>query len=1196
MEKNSIREELDKRVLVLDGAMGTMIQQLHLTEEDFRGERFTGWNRPLKGCNDVLALTNAGIVGRIHREYLEAGADILLTDTFNANAVSMADYGLENEVYEINRSAAMLARRAAGEYSALDPGKPRFVAGSIGPTNRTASLSSDVNDPSSRNITFDELKTAYAVQAEGLIDGGIDVFLVETIFDTLNAKAAVKAIEETCERKGVRLPVMLSCTVTDSAGRILSGQTVEAFYVSMSHTPGLLSVGLNCAFGAEQMKPYLRTLSSVAGCAVSAHPNAGLPDGFGTYDQNPEMMARVMRDFLEEGLVNIVGGCCGTTPEHIRQIAALVPGYSKRIIPHKAPVTLLSGLEVLTIVPETGFVNIGERANVAGSAKFARLIREERYEEALSIAKDQVENGAQIVDICMDDAMIDGVGAMRRFLNFAASEPGLARVPWMIDSSKWEVIEAGLKCTQGKAIVNSISLKEGEKIFLQRAKAVHSYGAAVVVMLFDEKGQADRYERKIEVAGRAYKLLTEHGFPPQDIIFDPNVLSIGTGMEEHNRYAVDFIEACRWIKANCPHAKVSGGISNLSFAFRGNNKVREALHSVFLYHAVRAGLDMAIVNAGLLQVYEEIDPVLLHLAENLILDRGEDSTEKLIAYARQTNEGRTKTNEHPCPDRLAWRTAAAADRIAYALVNGDDGFIGQDTLESLEQLDSPLAVIEGPLMNGMNRVGELFGEGKMFLPQVIKSARVMKKAVEALTPFIERAKGKGTMKSRGRIVIATVKGDVHDIGKNIVSVVLSCNGYEVIDLGVMVPARTIADKAAETGADIVMLSGLITPSLEEMGAVIKELRERSLAIPVMVGGATTSALHTAVKLAPLHLPSSVVVQTRDASECVKVAGELLSDNAQRTIRRIHGEQVQLRLKFEEEQWAKTIISIEEARRNKLVPYFDRIFKPLHPGKTVLKGIDLHEVSQWINWTSFFAAWELKGRYPALLDHPEKGAEARKLFHDARRILDEIIEKQLLQANAVIGIYAANADNEEIIVYKDEARQIESGRFHVGRNCRLKTDGTANGSLADFIAPKAGGISDYIAVFALTTGIGANELSGRYKAAGDDYSAIMVKLLADRLAEALAEYLHYVVRTALWGYAPQEKKEIQHILKGAFTGIRPAFGYPSCPDHANKKILFDLLDVERETGIALTENYMMDPASSISGIMLAHEDAAYLSVI
>lgn len=1185
MSIDRIRECLRQRILVLDGAMGTMVQRLSLEEADFRGDRFAGSLTPLKGCNDVLVLTRPEAVAAVHRAYLEAGADIVSTNTFNANAISLADYGLAEAAYEINREGARLAREAADRFSA--PGRPRFVAGSIGPTNRTASLSPDVNDPGARAVTFDELKAAYTVQAEGLIDGGADLLLIETVFDTLNAKAAVAAVQGVCDRRGVRVPVMLSGTVTDAAGRTLSGQTVDAFYVSLSHTRDLLSIGLNCAFGAEQLRPYLELLSAVAACPVSAHPNAGLPDGFGRYDQTPERMRDTMEDFMRAGLLNIAGGCCGTTPEHIRLLAEAAAKYPPRPIPAPAPVTCLSGLEVLRIVPEINFVNIGERANVAGSAKFARLIREDRYEEALSVAREQVDNGAQVVDVCMDDAMIDGAKAMTRFLNLAASEPDIARVPFMIDSSKWEVIEAGLKCVQGKAVVNSISLKEGEALFLERARTVRGYGAAAVVMLFDERGQADVYERKIEVAGRAYRLLVEDGFPPEDIIFDPNVLSVATGMEQHDRYGVDFIEACRWIKRNCPRAKVSGGISNLSFAFRGNNPVREAMHSVFLYHAIRAGLDMAIVNAGMLRVYEDIEPELLKLVEDVVLNRGGNATERLVRYA-QGLKGEDASDTARPAERSAWREGSVDERLAHALLRGVTDHVEEDTLEAYRAMGSPLAVIEGPLMAGMDRVGELFGAGKMFLPQVVKSARVMKKAVGVLTPYIEQAKQAGTMRSAGRVVIATVKGDVHDIGKNIVSVVLSCNGFQVVDLGVMTPAGEIVDKARKTGADIVMLSGLITPSLDEMAHVVREMERAGLKVPVMVGGATTSPLHTAVKLAPLY--SAVVAQTRDASACVRVAADLLSPERHgETVRTVRAEQERLRKKYAEEESRRTLLSPEEARRNRAVLSFDGISAPLKPGCHVLRDIDLNEVARLINWTPFFGAWELKGRYPDILSHPEKGEEARKLFDDARTMLRRVIEGRLLEARAVVGLYPARSEDEEIVV---DGRW----RFFVDRNRRKKEDGSPNRSLADFIAPAGSGVTDYIGAFAATAGIGADELAAKYRAAGDDYSAILVKLLADRLAEALAEWLHYKVRTEYWGYAPDEDMDPDRLLKGDYRGIRPAFGYPACPDHANKKTLFELMEVGERIGLRLTENHMMVPGASVSGLIFAHPEAKYLTVL
>lgn len=1190
MQKKEIRKELEEKILVLDGALGTMIQRYNLTEEDFRGERFAKWNIELKGCNDLLVLTRPDIIEEIHRGYMEAGADILTTNSFNANAVSMADYGLESCIYELNYHAALLAGKIASQYST--PEKPRFVAGSVGPTNRTLSISPDVNNPAYRNITFDTLLAAYTTQIEGLIDGGCDLILIETIFDTLNAKAAIMAHRKVCRQRGLRIPVMLSGTITDASGRILSGQTIEAFYVSLSHAENLLSVGLNCSFGAELMYPYLKQLSTIAACAVSAHPNAGLPDGFGAYSQSPELMERLTEPFLSEGLVNIIGGCCGTTPEHISRIAESAKRYAPRQIPRPKHITSLSGLEPLYITPEINFINIGERANVAGSAKFARLIREEKYEEALSIARTQVENGAQVIDICMDDAMIDGKKAISVFLNLIASEPDIAKVPVMIDSSKWEVIETALRCVQGKCIVNSISLKEGEEEFLKHARTIRSFGCAAVIMLFDEQGQADTYARKIEVAGRAYALLTTDGFPPEDIIFDPNILSIATGIEEHDRYGVDFIGACRWIKEHCPYAKVSGGVSNLSFAFRGNNAVREAMHSIFLYHAIRAGMDMGIVNAGMLQVYEDIEPSLLKAVEDVVLNRDKDATERLITFAQKIKEQEGHNETMHASDKMKWRESNVSERLSFALMKGITDYIEEDTLEAMRELSSPLKVIEGPLMDGMNHVGKLFGEGKMFLPQVVKSARVMKRAVDVLNPYIEQEKVDTTSSTAGKVVIATVKGDVHDIGKNIVSVVLSCNGYKVIDLGVMTPPEKILETAKKEQADAVMLSGLITPSLDEMANVISLLDKQGEQVPVMVGGATTSQLHTAVKLAPLY--KGCVVQTKDASTCVKVLSEIVGANRVEEMRRIAQKQALQREEYYKKEAEKELLTLEEARTNRARFDFNHIPIPVKTGRILFDNIPLQEIRPFINWTMFFAAWDITGRYPRIFEDKEKGEEAKKLFDDANKLLDDIITGNSIRAKAVMEIYPALSEQEEIILYKNTDYKEELARIPVGRNRKKKKEGEENLSLADFIAPIESGKHDYIGLFALTAGLGTDELSQKYAAEGDPYFSIMVKLLSDRLAEALAEYLHYKVRTEIWGYAPDEPMEIERILRGEYRGIRPAFGYPACPDHRNKQILFKLLEAEKNIGVTLTESMMMNPVASISGMIFAHEKSKYFN--
>lgn len=1188
MLKFSIHDESARRILILDGGLGTMIQGYGLCEEDYRGTRFADWKILLKGCNDLLVLTRPQVIAEIHEAYLKAGADIISTDTFNASAVSMADYGLEAYVYEMNRAAAALARKVADGYTLRNPSKPRFVAGSIGPTNRTASISPDVNNPGYRAVTFDNLRASYAEQVRGLLDGGADVLLIETIFDTLNAKAALFAIEEIFAERGRRIPVMVSGTITDASGRTLSGQTIEAFYASIAHA-NPFSVGLNCGYGAELMLPYIERLAAIAGCAVSSHPNAGLPNGFGGYDETPEMMAATIGTYLDKGLLNIVGGCCGTTPEHIAAIAQVASKYTPRTIPEPEHVTTLSGLETLRITPEANFVNVGERTNVAGSAKFAGLIREKKYEEALSVARQQVEGGAQIVDICMDDGLIDGPTAMRDFLNLVMSEPDIARVPIMIDSSKWEVLETGLKCVQGKSVVNSISLKEGEREFLHRAGLIRRYGAAAVVMLFDEQGQADTFERKIAVAGRAYKLLTENGFPAEDIIFDPNVLSVATGIEEHDGYGIDFIRACGWIKANCPYAKVSGGVSNLSFSFRGNNKVREAMHSVFLYHAIAEGMDMGIVNPSMLQVYSEIPSELLELCENVVLNRRPDATERLTAYAQQLKDKSGTVSDDT--QRLQWRKGSIGERLAHAMLKGITDFIDEDTEEAYRSLGNALAVIEGPLMNGMNRVGELFGSGKMFLPQVVKSARVMKRAVAVLTPYIEQERSEGRAASAGRIVVATVKGDVHDIGKNIVSVVLACNGYQIEDLGVMVETGRIADAASKWQADVIGLSGLITPSLEEMAKVIVSVEQMGLKIPILIGGATTSDMHTAVKLAPLY--SGPVIHVKDASEDVRILGELNSAHREDFLRNLRTEQQRLREEFVRKESGKTYRTLAEARARALKIDTSRIARPTRTGRFVFADYPLDEIAKLINWSYFFAGWGLAGRYPALLDDPIKGEEARKLFADAQELLQQIIDNKWLRANGVVGIYPATGDGDDIVLYADDSRRQELLRLPQLRN--QQPDDETNLSLADFVAPAGSGIADYVGAFAVTAGIGLNELTERFRRDNDDYRAIMTKLLGDRLAEAFAETLHRRVRTELWGYEKPDAFTPKELFAGRYRGIRPAFGYPSCPDHSMKEDIFRLMRVTEATGIALTESYIMTPGESTCGLIFGCEEARNFSI-
>ena len=1176
---NKLYEALESRILLLDGGFGTMVQQYGFTEEDYRGERFRDWNVLLKGCNDLLAVTRPGAVREIHVKYLQAGADIIETDSFNANAVSLADYGLEAYAYEISRAAAGVARSAADEFTARNPLKPRFVAGSMGPTNRTASMSADVGNPAAREVTFTQLAEAYTDQARGLVDGGADILLVETVFDTLNAKAALYAIDTLAAQLGRAIPVMVSGTLADASGRTLSGQTVEAFYASVSHAR-LLSVGFNCAYGARQLMPYLERLAAVAEFRISAHPNAGLPNVMGGYDETPEMFARDVGEYMRRGLVNIVGGCCGTTPAHIFELAKIAGNYAPRPVPAPKHVTTLSGLEPLRIVPEANFVNVGERTNVAGSAKFARLIREGNYEEALSVARAQVDAGAQIVDVCMDDGLIDGAEAMRTFLNLMASEPEIARVPAMIDSSKWEVLVAGLQVTQGKAVVNSISLKEGEAEFLRRAQEIHRYGAAAVVMLFDERGQADTYERKTEVASRAYKLLTDAGFPAEDIIFDPNVLAVATGIPEHDSYAKAFIDATRWIKHNLPHAKVSGGVSNLSFAFRGNNAVREAMHSVFLYHAIAAGMDMGIVNPQLLQVYSDIEPALLERVEDVVLCRRADAAERLIDYAQHL---RTDTAAEGAAHEEAWRTRPLPERIEYALLRGVTDHIETDTLEAYRELGDPMQVIDRLLMRAMARVGELFGQGKMFLPQVVKSARVMKRAVGVLTPYIEQnAAGR---KSAGKVIVATVKGDVHDIGKNIVAVVMACNGYEIRDLGVMVEAQRIVDEAAAWGADAICLSGLITPSLDEMIHVVEEAERRSLHIPFIIGGATTSDLHTAVKIAPCT--AAPVIHSRDASENNRILAALLGPDCETYVAEVQARQQRLRDDYLRRERLRDLIPVADARRNRRPRPVSQIAPAAHTGRLVFPDFDIADVEPFIDWNFFFPAWGLKGRCPDLFDHPERGDEARKLFDDAQALLHRIADERLLTLQGVVGIYPAVSRGDDILL--TDAK----GRRHTLPMLRNQTRGAENLCLSDFIADRRDGATDYIGAFALTAGIGLQELCDKFRSEGDDYSAIMAKLLADRLTEAFAEVVHSFVRRQMWGYETAEAPTPQQVIAGEYRGRRMAFGYPASPDHSLKREIFDLLAVEQTTRMRLTENWMISPGEALCGLFFS--DARYFSV-
>ncbi len=1191
MENSSVLLELSKRILILDGAMGSMVQQHKLQEKDYRGQRFSGHGHDLNGNIDLLSLTKPGIIRDIHLEYLRAGADIIETNTFSSTVISQADYHLEDLVYELNYESAKIAVSAAQEITALEPFKPRFVAGSIGPTNKTASMSPHVNDPGYRAINFDTLVLAYCEQIRGLIDGGVDLLLIETVFDTLNAKAALFAIEDITREYGRKVPVMISGTVTDASGRTLSGQTITAFLYSLSHA-GLMSIGINCALGAREMLPYVAELAAKAPFYISAHPNAGLPNQFGGYDDTPALMTEQFSEYLERGLVNIIGGCCGTTPAHIHAFSELASNFSPRAIPRTKHITCLSGLEPLIIAKESNFVNVGERANVSGSLKFAGLIREEKFEEALGVAREQVDSGAQILDICMDDAMLDAEKCMVRFLHLVMSEPDIAKLPLMIDSSKWSVIEAGLKCVQGKSIVNSISLKEGETAFAEQASRVKQYGAAVVVMAFDEKGQADTFERRIEVCSRAYRILTEKvGFAPENIIFDPNVLAIGTGIEEHNNYAVDFIRTISWIKENLPYAKVSGGISNLSFAFRGNNAIREAMHSVFLYHAIKAGLDMGIVNPAMLAVYDELPHDMLDMIEDVVLNRRPDSTERLLAFAdsvKKQDKKEIRMDE--------WREGTVEERISHALIKGIVDFIEQDILEARAGYKRALQIIEGPLMDGMSKVGDLFGEGKMFLPQVVKSARVMKKAVAVLHPYIEEEKDANPdleEQSVGRILLATVKGDVHDIGKNIVGVVLGCNNYDVIDLGVMVPTEKIIEAAIEKQVDIIGLSGLITPSLEIMTDVAKQLEKHKLNKPLLIGGATTSKIHTAVKI-ELHYQAPVI-HVKDASKSVGVVSSLLSatqkDNFVKNIRK---EYADLRKNYLGAKGQTSYITLEEARKNWLNLAWDsgQVVEPKFIGLKTFIHYPLEEIREYISWVFFFVVWQLRGKFPEILNDPRQGEEARKLFDDANRLLDRIIREDLLTANGVAGIFPANSVGDDIEVYSDNSRKHVLTRFINLRNQELKSDGAPNLCLSDFVAPRSTGIQDYIGAFAVTAGIGMQKLLAEFEAGLDDYHGIMVKALADRLAEAFTELIHLKVRKELWGYAVDENLSLDELLLEKYQGIRPAHGYPACPDHSEKTSLFRLLDAERNTGITLTESYSMFPAASVSGLIFAHPKARY----
>jgi len=1187
---------LSERILLLDGPKGTLIQSYKFSDADFRGKRFKDHPVDLKGNNDILVLTQPEIIKNIHYQHLDAGSDFIGTNTFNGNAISQADYQTENLSYEINFEAAKIAREAADEYTKKNFGKPRFVTGTIGPTNKSLSMSPKVDDPGYRAVTFDLVKETYIEQARGLIDGGADVLLVETMIDTLNAKAALYGIMELCEETGNQIPIMVSGSIIDLGGRTLSGQNTEAFWNSISHTKNLLSVGLNCSLGPKQMRPFISELSRISNVFISLYPNAGLPNAFGGYDESPEDMSKVLEEYASEGFLNIVGGCCGTTPEHIKAFAEITKKYPPRKIPNVKKYLRLSGLEPLTLRPDTNFVNIGERTNITGSKNFSKLILAGDYSGALTIAKNQVDGGAQVLDVNLDEGLLDSEEAMTKFLTLLSSEPDIAKLPIMIDSSKWSVIEAGLKCLQGKSIVNSISLKEGEDVFREHAKKIRQYGAAIIVMAFDEKGQGDTINRRIEICERAYKILTkEIGFPPQDIIFDPNVLTLATGIEEHNNYGVDFIETVRWIKQNLPLTKVSGGISNVSFSFRGNNVVREAMHSAFLYHAIKAGLDMGIVNAGQLEVYEEIPKDLLALVEDVILNRRPDATERLVAFAetvKQKDKEAAKIEE--------WRNWGVEERLKHSLVKGIDEFIEQDTEEARNKYSKPLGIIEGPLMAGMNVVGDLFGAGKMFLPQVVKSARVMKKSVAYLTPFLEEEKlNSNDTRDVGRILLATVKGDVHDIGKNIVGVVLGCNNYKVIDLGVMVSSDKILQAAIDHKVDVIGLSGLITPSLDEMVHVAKEMERLNMKLPLLIGGATTSRVHTAVKIAPNY--SAPVIHVLDASRSVPVVSNLINPDTKVQsdfILSIKSEYDRVRIDHSKKRAAKNFVSLSQARQNRFISDWQKIKikKPEKLGVTVLQNYSLSTLRKYIDWTPFFLTWELKGKYPAIFDNDKYGKEATRLFEDANKLLDRIINENLITASGVFGLFPANTVAiDDIEIYSDDTRKGIRTVLHTLRSQGEKVQEAHNLALADYIAPKESGLNDYIGTFAVTAGIGIEKVVEQFEKDHDDYNSIMMKALADRFAEAFAEHLHELVRKKYWGYSSEESLSSEELIKESYRGIRPAPGYPAQPDHTEKRTIFDLLDVEKNIGITLTESIAMYPAASVCGLYFAHPEAKYFNV-
>tara|TARA_R100000005_G_C5003419_1_gene211727 strand:+ start:4177 stop:7881 length:3705 start_codon:yes stop_codon:yes gene_type:complete len=1182
---------LKKRIMVLDGAMGTMIQGFRLGEEDYRGDKYPDAVKDLKGNNDLLTLTKPEIIESIHDQFLAAGADILETNTFNSTSIAQADYDLQSEVYELNRQGAALARKVADRWSAKTPEQPRFVAGVLGPTNRTASISPDVNDPGYRNVTFDELVAAYDEALRGLMDGGAQIILIETVFDSLNCKAAIYAVLSYFEETGVRHPVMVSGTITDASGRTLSGQTAEAFWASMAHVEPI-SIGFNCALGAKDLRPHIKSVSNIANTGVSVHPNAGLPNELGEYDDTPEYMAEQLAEFATSGLVNIVGGCCGTRPDHIKAIAEAVGNIPPRTIPNLDPMCRLSGLEPLYLDDVVGFINVGERTNVAGSAKFKKLVMDGQYDTALDIARDQVINGAQIVDVNMDDAMLDAKSAMQTFLNLIASEPDISRVPLMIDSSKWEVLQTGLKSVQGKGIVNSISLKEGEEEFIAHAREIRRFGAAVVVMAFDEDGQADNRARMVEICTRSYRILTEVvGFPPEDIIFDPNIFPIATGIDEHRNFSVDYIEATKEIKRTLPHVHISGGVSNMSFSLRGNNAMRESMHSVFLYHAIQAGMDMGIVNAGQLAVYSDIPENIRERIEDAVLNRRKDATERLLEVAEEA-VGQSRESAVD----LSWREGSVGERLTHALVKGISDYIIEDTEEARQQFPRPIQVIEGPLMDGMNVVGDLFGSGKMFLPQVVKSARVMKQAVAHLLPYIEAEKEQsGASQTKGKILLATVKGDVHDIGKNIVGVVLQCNNFEVIDLGVMVPYPKILETAIAEKVDIIGLSGLITPSLEEMATVAAEMQRQQFILPLLIGGATTSKVHTALKIAPQYDGSTIYVT--DASRAVGIATKLTSkDSNLELVASIKEEYETVRENYLKKSRKDTLSPLREARAN-AAPIDWSGYTPPVPSFTGVRefNVDLAALVDYIDWTPFFRTWELAGHYPKILTDAVVGETATELYNDARAMLDKVISEKWLQARAVVGFFPAAREGDDVILYTDESRKVERHRFHFLRQQMKRSNGRANFSLADFIASAGTGLQDYIGGFAVTSGLGIEKKLEEFKLTHDDYSDIMLKALADRLAEAFAEYMHERVRKELWGYASEENLTNEELIREEYRGIRPAPGYPACPEHSEKRGLFKLLDVETNAGITLTDSFAMLPASSVSGLYFSHPEARYFGV-